>query len=137
MSVFQGEIEQTAEIGDLAIKIRLLGERDALDELTRRSKESSDEGVRRTAKIVRDGISTDFEKYWKRLQGPVPQHPPTVFVGSQTSVPDLVKVIRTGQDANQVAIGFLNLRDSAGVQFPMFDFDAVEKWCKENTAKCQ
>jgi len=140
----QDQITETAEIADLGIRMRLLGFRDAFDELTKRYKESDDPGVRRTDKIVLDSVTADFEKVWLgnlrrekvNAQQMLSRLLTTDHPVSPNTPADFVKLIRTDQNLDQVCIAFLALRDSTGVHFPMFDFDVVEKWCKDNPKQC-
>lgn len=49
----------------------------------------------------------------------------------------LVKIIRTSRDMNVVAKSFLGLRELTGYQFRVFDFDAVNGWCAQNSSQCK
>jgi hypothetical protein len=148
VSRLQDQMVETIEIANLGMEIRIIGtgSRAAFDELTTRYKRSDDPGIRRTEKIILDSVTADFEKVWKadltRDQRTAQQQlsmdirrPPNQAVPASTA--SFVNLIRTETDLNGVCLAFLALRDSTGVHFPMFDFDAVEKWCKENGPKCQ
>jgi hypothetical protein len=142
----QDQIIETTEIENLVIEIRLLGFRDAFDELTKRYKQSDDPGIRRTEKIVLDSVITDYDKVLVstlRRDGRTAQQQLSAWVPRPVDQPipvstaNFVRVIRIDKDLNRVGLAFLALRDSTGVHFPMLDFDAIEKWCSENSKQCQ
>lgn len=126
----------------------MLGYRDSFDELAKRYRQSDDPGIRKTEKLLLDSVTADFEKVWLynlRRDGRTAQQelsgyqarPGSPLNNVASSTGGMVKTIRTAPDLNEVCLAFLSLRDSAGVQFRMFDFDAVEKWCGENKKQCQ
>jgi hypothetical protein len=141
----QDQIVATTQIGDLAMRMRLLGYREALDELTAKYKREDDPDVRRTEKIILESVTTDYEKVWKatmlRDHSTAQQELSLMAAQRGETIPasdsNFVSVIRTDKDLNAVCLAFLALRVSTGVQFPMFDINAVEKWCAENSAKCK
>jgi hypothetical protein len=142
----QDQIVETSEIANLGMQVRVIGSRGAFNELTSRYKKSDDPGIRRTEKIVLDSLTADFENVWihnlgrdqRNAQQQLSMGLPTGPIQPiPTTTANFVRIIRTEQDLNGVCLGFLALRDSTGVHFPMFDMDAVEKWCKENSSKCQ
>jgi hypothetical protein len=146
VSRLQDQIVETTEIANLGMRIRVIGSRDAFDELTKRYKQSDDPGIRRTEKIILDSATADFEKVWvasllrdhrtaqQQLSMDTRRVPNQPYPATTAN---FVNLIRADQDLNGVCIAFLALRDSTGVHFQMFDMDAVEKWCKENGSKCQ
>jgi len=135
---------ETVEIGNLGMRMRI-GFRDALDELTKRYKESDDANIRRTERILLDSIAADYEDRWSAksaASGGAQQalSAYAVLVAHKQvpiSVANLVKAIREEKDLEMVCGAFLVLRQSTGVHFPMFDVEAVGKWCQENSSKCR
>lgn|GEM_PF-6039181 len=148
VSHLQDQIADMTEIADLGMRMRVIGSRAAFDELTKRYKHSDDPGVRRTEKIILDSVTADYEKVVRaiilrdnrtaqeELSFMTATHA-AQFKSAMTTPANFVEEIRTGQDLNAICLSFLALRDSTGVQFPMFDMEAVEKWCGENASKYQ
>jgi len=121
-----------------------VGFRDEFDELSKRYKEADDEGLRHSERIILDSITADYEQRWKanverRKITALQTIPFQLAPGEKvpTSTADLVKMVRDDKNLDNICLAFLALRDSTGVHFPMFDTDAVEKWCRENGSKCQ
>lgn len=63
VSRLREQIEQTSEIGNLGMRMRM-GFRDAFDELSRRYREASDDDLRRTEKAILDSLAADYETRW-------------------------------------------------------------------------
>jgi hypothetical protein len=144
VSRLQDQIVETTKIADLGMRMRVTGSRDAFVELTKKYRETDDPDVRRTEKIILESVTADFEKTHidaNRQDNLTAQQILSMELrGSSNLVSTtagFVNVIRTNQDLNVVCNAFLALRESTGVHFQMFDMDAVEKWCGENSAKCK
>jgi|HubBroStandDraft_1064217.scaffolds.fasta_scaffold16474_4 hypothetical protein len=143
ISHLQDQMVQTAEVGDLGMRMRV-GFRDAFDELRQKYRETDDEGLRRTEKIILDSITADYEERWtssvRRHKITALQSIPSQLAPGEkapVSTSDLVKMIRDDKNLDNVCLSFLALRDGTGVHFVMFDTEAVEKWCTENKSKCE
>jgi hypothetical protein len=143
ISHVQDLMVQTTEVGNLGMRMRV-GFRDAFDELRNRYKQTDDEGLRRSERIILDSITADYEERWtvnvgRRKMTALQAIPFQLAPGEKapSSTADLVKMIRTDKYLDNVCLALLALRDGAGVHFAMFDTDAVEKWCNENKSKCE
>jgi len=60
----QDQIVETTKIADLGMRMRVIGSRDAFEELAKKYKETDDPDVRRTEKIILDSVTADFEATW-------------------------------------------------------------------------
>jgi hypothetical protein len=143
VSHLQEQIEQTSEIANLGMRMRM-GFRDAFDELNRRYRAANDDDLRRTEKYLLDSLAADYETRWKAYMKRANLKPGSMLAQNlesgqspPNSTGEFVKIIRTSDDLNSVCLAFLGFRDYTNQQVRMFDLDAVEKWCKENIAQCQ
>jgi hypothetical protein len=138
----QEQIEQTSEVGDLGMRMRV-GFRDAFDELNRRYRNASDDELRRTEKSILDSITADYEARWKANMKRAGLKAGAMLASTNNgqkppnSTAEFVKIIRTDDQLDDVCLAFLAFRDYTNQQVRMFDIEAVEKWCHENVAQCQ
>jgi hypothetical protein len=142
VSHLQEQIEQTSEIGNLGMRMRV-GFRDAFDELRRRYQAENDDGLRHTEKAVLDSLSADYEARWKVNMKRADLKAGAMLASNArlqkvpNSTAEFVKIIRTSDELDNVCLAFLAFRDYTNQQVRMFDMDTVEKWCKDNAAQCQ
>ena len=106
-------------------------------------KNGANENVRQRAKTLFDSIAGDYERVSKEQNDGLSAL--QAAYGNELDkarndpnfIPFMIKVIREEQSLSDVANNFLLLREATGHPFQMFDFEAIEKWCSENSEKCK
>jgi hypothetical protein len=143
LATVQGDIDSLAGVSDAAMRMRF-GFRQGLDDLKRFSAAEVPARTRTAAMTLLQSITRDYEtrmlelldqSYDRKAVNAVKQW---LEVADDATVPTpaIVKIIRSDATLDQVAIGFLALRQRTGTPFRMFDFAEVERWCSTRLKEC-
>jgi len=131
------EGEYKARIIGLASQMRQ-GHREALTNLRNYREPAFNERIRKFAQEQIIVISADYDRMFSEDYKKNRATPLSEFVPPNTEpVPMLIPIINNDPDLGQVCRAFLALRETTGIHFKMFDFQAVQEWCNKNPKKCQ
>lgn len=141
----QEEISALGQIADAGAYMRG-GGRNGLEKLVA-LKRSPNNRVRERASTMLEVISNDYERVTlerikesgaKSALNNMYSEEDIAKRGRVMIIKDLVDTIKNSRENLMfIAEAFLALRDITGHLFRMFDIEAVEQWCSENSAQCQ
>ena len=116
-----------------------------LNEITRGAKD--DPEIRDFARSTLINTAEGYETYLQLARKSVGAMKPLEYLNhvmTQTSpgeaqpsdVAGVVQVIRKNQDLNSVAAATIAFRELTGEKIKMFDFAALDSWCKQHEPQC-
>jgi len=119
------EISSLVKVFDASVRMRI-GLKNGYLKLLEYSQDRKDAATSLKATSLLDIITEDFENVYSQN-----------FNVSRKKIKDLLKIIREDSLLDDIAIAFFDLRAKTGVNFRMFDFNAVEEWCRKNKDLCK
>jgi hypothetical protein len=144
MAAFDHDLATLSKLADMGARMRL-AIRGGLEELSARASGGDTEFERTKAAELLKRIAADYDtmlgqEFLMHFSG----QPATVagvlapglLKDPAKPIAPLVTLIRSDQNLNKVALAFVALSKATGQPFTMFDFSAVERWCKGNAPAC-
>jgi hypothetical protein len=141
MDSVQLDLEWLAKILDASGYMRG-GSRSGMERLQSIQRNAPTERIRQRASTLFDTIAKEYEQFVKdeAKEGGFTSVLQSRY-GTQSNepqvIPELVATIRSEKMLSEVAIAFVALSERTGQDFRMFDFDAVSKWCAQQSPRCE
>lgn len=139
----ENDLTELSNIYDAAMKMRM-GLRSGLTDLNNLIKTSENIYLKNSAVAIYKSICNDYDSVQTKSFNKL--YPDSTkfnklkklslgFEVIKVDIPNLIKMIKTGENLNDVAFSFIILRKKTNKQFRMFDIQQIDYWWSENKNK--